>query len=508
MKFDIAAWGAEISPDRPAVWFNGRWHTFGDLNERAIRLANRLAEMGVAPGDRVGIVSLNHIAHIDLLFAAPKLGFVCVPYNGRLTIPELRILASQTRPIFALADARHLQLAQSSFECPIVQLADYREWLAYGSRQPMEPPPLSPDSVQMMLFTSGSTGRPRAAMITYRQMMANARGTAMGWELGVEDCAIQATPCFHAAFNVLTTPLLAVGGRVILMSQFDAGEYLRLMRTFGATLMFMVPSMYRALAEHPAFAVADFSKVRWAISGGAPCPAGIIRTFEDSGVRFKQGYGLTEAGVNCFSITLDEAAEKPDSVGRPLPHVDADIRREDGTVCDDYEIGELTLAGDAVCAGYFEQPQAWGEVFCDGWLWTGDLAERDARGLYFIRGRRKEMYIAGGENVYPAEVEMALCQCPGVVEAAVIGVPDGDNGETGHAVVVREPGGALDEAALRTALAERLARFKLPRTIEFVLSLPRTGTGKVDKLELRRRFARADDEAPFAVEEPFAPEVR
>jgi fatty-acyl-CoA synthase len=503
MKFDIAAWGAEISPDRPAVCFNGRWHTYGDLNDRAIRLANRLAEMGVAPGDRVGIVALNHIAHIDLLFAAPKLGFVCVPFNGRLTATELRILATQTRPLFALADQRHFALTQEAFDCQIVQLADYREWLAYGSRQPIEPPPLSPDSVQMMLFTSGSTGRPRAAMITYGQQAANARGTAMGWELGAEDCAIQATPCFHAAFNVLTTPLLAIGGRVILMSQFEPGEYLRLLRSFGANLMFMVPSMYHALSDHAAFNATDFSKVRWAISGGAPCPVSVIRKYESVGIKFKQGYGLTEAGVNCFEISADEAAAKPDSVGRPLPHVEAAIRREDGTICDDYEIGELTLAGEAVCGGYFEQPQDWGEVFCDGWLWTGDLAERDARGLYFIRGRRKEMYITGGENVYPAEVEMALCQCPSVVEAAVISVPDGEHGEAGHAVVVPLPGMTLDQDALLASAAQRLARFKLPKTIEFVVTLPRTATGKVDKLELRRRYA--EREAP--VEEALAPDV-
>src|SRR5262249_7615078 len=155
--------------------------------------------------------------------------------NGRLTATELRLMAAQTRPLFALADARHFALTEKSFDCPIVQLADYREWLAYGSRQPVEPPPLSPDSVQMMLFTSGSTARPRAAMIRSGQRAANAGGTAMGWELGVEDCAIQAAPCFHAALNVLTTPLLAVGGRVVLMSQFDPGEYLRLAKSFSPT---------------------------------------------------------------------------------------------------------------------------------------------------------------------------------------------------------------------------------------------------------------------------------
>lgn len=486
MKFDLAAWGAELTPDRPAIWFSGRWYSYRDLNERATRLANRLASAGVTLGSRVGIVAANHLAHFDLLFAAPKLGFVVVPYNARHSASELMEAAAITTPELVFYDARCTAVTQQAFSCPRMSLDEYRVWLREASRRRVPQPQLSPESVQMILFTGGSTGTPKAAMIPYRQILANAQGTAMSWELGPEDCAIQATPCFHAAINVLSTPLLTIGGRVVLMSQFDPGEYLRLATRFEATILFMVPSMYQALIAHPDFADADLSHVRWAISGGAPCPAAVAQAFAERGIPFRQGYGMTEVGVNCFSIPLDEAAAHPEAVGYPMPQLQAQIRRPDGSPCAAHEIGELTWSGEGLCAGYFKAPEAWSAVCRDGWFWTGDLAERDDGGRYTIRGRRKDMFISGGENVFPSEVEKALRACPGVLDGAVLPIPDAKWGEAGLAAVVMQEGAERNAGRLREELRSKLAAYKIPAVIVFIDALPRNGVGKLDAPALRR----------------------
>lgn len=486
MTFDLIAQGAERTPERPAIWFGGRWYRYCELDERATRLAARLASRGIGLGARVGILSANHLAHFDLLFAAAKLGYILVPFDPRLSVPELRELATAVRPDLLICDPAQADSATLAFDCTRASLGELEAWIDRSDGVTPDPPPLTPDSIQMILFTGGSTGRPKAAMISYRQALANARGTATGWGLGPEDCAIQATPCWHAAINVLSTPLLSLGARVVLMSRFDAGEYLRLSAQLGATLMFMVPSMYRALIEHADFARTPLDRVRFAIAGGAPCPGPVARAFLDRGLPFRQGYGLTEAGVNCFFIDAHEAAQHPDSVGRPLAHVQIELRRPDGQPCMDGETGELTIAGPALCAGYYNRSEEWTDAVRDGWLWTGDLAQRDAEGRYTIRGRRKDLYISGGENVYPAEVEAAIAECEGVAECAVLSIQDARWGETGLAAVVLQPGRVAQSDGLRSALRRRLAPYKLPSAIVFVASIPRNAAGKVDRAALRR----------------------
>ena len=486
MKFDLAARGAELTPARSALWFDGRWYRYGDLDERAVRLAHRLAALGVGPGDRVGILAANHLTHFELLLAAPKLGFIFAPLNLRLSAPELSRALQRIQPRLLFHDARSAVLAEQSFAGSRIALDSYQASCGEdGTYEPLAPQ-LSPESIQMILMTGGSTGTPKAAMIPYRQMQANAWATASEWGLGPEDCAIQATPCYHAALNVLSTPLLSVGGRVVLTAQFDPGEYLRLVAQHRATLMFMVPSMYRQLAEHPAFASADLSSVRWAISGGAPCPDALARIFHRRGISFRQGYGMTEAGVNCFTQSVQEGDRYPDSVGRPMLHVQMQIRRPDGGTCAVGETGELTLSGEGLCAGYLHAEDEWHDAMRGGWFWTGDLAECDAQGRYRIRGRRKDMFISGGENVFPAEVEAALVRCEGVLECAVIGVADARWGEVGLAAVVMRRDAPQDAATLKQSLRARLAAYKIPREIRFLDALPRNGVNKLDRHELVR----------------------
>jgi fatty-acyl-CoA synthase len=489
MILDLIEWRAAETPQRPALWFNGRELSYLDLELRARRLAHRLRELGVKRGDRVAVLALNHPVHVDLLLAAPKLGIVCAPLNYRLGDAELRAAVDRIKPATIFVDSRHQALAEH-FGYPWTRLSDYGDWLAVGQETPITPQggPLTENDAHLLLFTGGSTGIPKAAVLPYRQTIGNAIGTAKAWGITDGDCAIQCTPCFHAALNVLTLPLFVAGGRVVLMSRFAADEYLALAEQHAASLMFMVPTMYQALGAHPAFETASISRVRWAISGGAPCPAPVRWAFARRGIAFKQGYGLTEVGVNCFSIDIEEATRKPEAVGRPLPEVQAVIRRPDGSACAPGEAGELTLAGPYLFSGYFEDPVETANALREGWFWTGDLLRQDEDGLFSVCGRRKEMYISGGENVYPVEVENALSQCYGVVECAVFGWPDGHWGERGIAVVALQEGAARDAEALSTELRTRLAGYKVPSEFLFLPELPKTGTDKVDRVQTRRLY--------------------
>ena len=486
MIVDLAAWRAALTPGRPALHWRGQWLSYRELDERASQLAARLHAEGVRAGDRVGILALNHVAHVDLLLAAPKLGFIYAPFNYRLSAPEQKAIAQLLEPAFLLHDRANQEKAEAT-GCRRLPLERYASWLAKPA-PPAPAPALGDDAIHMILLTGGSTGLPKGAQIPYRQVFFNAAATAFAWGLSENDCVIQATPAFHAALNVFTTPLFYLGARVVWTENFEPGEYLDRAGEHGATALFMVPTMFQMLAAHPDFAKADLSRVRFAITGGAPCPPTVRDAFAARGIRFKLGYGMTECGVNCFAIGLDEAERHPDSVGRPMPTLAAVIRAPDGAEVEPGEIGELTLSGPLVCAGYFRKPAETAAALRDGWLWTGDLARRDEHGLFYICGRRKEMYISGGENVYPAEVEAALAQCRGVAECAVIGIPDARWGETGLAAVVTREGSKVSGENLRAELKGRLAGYKVPGEFLFLKSLPKTGAGKVDKPGLRALY--------------------
>lgn len=488
LSLDLAARSARRWPQRPALMAEGLWWSHAELNVRAEQLAARLHLAGVRKGDRVGILALNQLAHFDLLLAAPKLGFIYTPFNHRLPADETAALLAYVRPCLLLVDATNAALAQA-FTGPRLQLEHYAAWLAETEGKAAPAPELTPEDSHMLLFTGGSTGTPKGALLPYRQTLANVIATVKGWGLSRSDCAIQATPCFHAALNVYSTPLLAIGGRVVLMPSFEPGEYLRLMQATRATRLFMVPTMFRMLAEHAAFSSADFSAVRSAISGGAPCPPALRELFAARGIAFRQGFGMTEAGVNCFAISQAEASAQPLAVGRPLRGLSAVVRQPDGTPCAADEVGELTLSGLQVCVGYFERESEWAECYRDGWLWTGDLARIDGNGLTFITGRRKEMFISGGENVYPAEVEAALSAHPDIVECAVLGVPHARWGEVGLAAIALRADARLDAPIFEAWLRQHVAGYKRPREFLFLPALPKTAAGKFNKPEIRRLYA-------------------
>ena len=491
---------AVVDPDR------GRF-TYGELDERAGRLAGWLRDRGIGKGDRVGVLARNRVEVLDAFFAGGKLGAVLVPYNWRLHPRELGELAARTRPSALLyepelgagaeavaAAAEGLALLRLDAAGPAPADPDstgldgsrpYADALA--AAPPAVPADLDPEDVACLLFTGGTTGVAKAAMVSYRMIAWNTLNTAVH-ELRRDDVTVTHTPLFHTGgLLVYTVPLLVLGGTVVLVRAWDPDGLLDLVERERVTLFFCVPTQYQMLLASERFARADLSSLRFVTSGGAPLPVSVIerwRAVHDT--PFKQGFGMTEFGPGAFSMGPEHAVAKAGSIGRPNWFVSAAVVGQDGAVVAPGEVGELVLKGPSMFSGYFEDPAASAEaVDAAGWFHTGDLAYADGDGFYFIVDRKKDMFVSGGENVYPAEVERALCEHPAVLMCAVVGVPDERWGEVGRAFVVRRDGSSADEAELLAFLRTRLARYKLPRGVRFVPELPISPQGKVLKRLLR-----------------------
>jgi fatty-acyl-CoA synthase len=337
----------------------------------------------------------------------------------------------------------------------------------------------------MILYTSGTTGRAKGAMIPYRQIHWNALNTIIGLQLTQGDTAFLNMPLYHTGgWHVLFTPLMLLGGRVILQQRFDAQRCNDLVGPEGVTILFGVPTTLRMMEEAPNFSAADFSTVRFAIFGGEPCPLPVIEAYARRGVAMRQGYGLTEAGPNCFSLPAEDAIRKQGSIGFPNFHVEVCLRKDDGTEAGVGEVGELQMRGPHLCAGYWKNPAETAAAFPGGWLATGDLMTRDEDGYYYVVGRKKEMYVSGGENVYPAQVERILQSHAAVALAAVVGVPDPKWGETGWAFIKLHPQQRTSPEQLLIWCQQQLAAFQCPAKIVIMDDLPLGPSGKIDKLVL------------------------
>ncbi len=498
---------AELTPDRIALVEveTGCRYTYAQLNTRANRLANFLRErLGVQPGDRVSILAKNSVVYLDLLYGLPKIGAIFAPFNWRLTAHELAYMVDDLAPKVLICEHDYVDLAHefraSGGVEHIVTLRGgalagafaYEEATALASPAEPERPDLDFETPYCILYTSGTTGHPKGAIIPHRQVLFNAINTVISWGLTEHDVSPVFTPLFHAGgLFAFLTPILYVGGRVVLARDFDPAATLRTISDERCTVILGVPTLFQMWLEADGFAAADFSHVHFFINGGASCPPQLMQAWRvQKNIIFRQGYGLTEVGVNCFSSTDEDAARKPGSVGKPIFHSEMRIvDPESGADVIDSSPGELLIRGPHVCAGYWRKPEATAAAIQDGWFHTGDMAHRDAEGFYFIDGRYKDMIKSGGENIYAAEVEGVFRQHPAVKDAALIGKPDKTWGEVGVMLVVRADGATVEAEALRTFCQGRLARYKLPKEIIFVDALPYSPYGKVEKAKLREQYA-------------------
>lgn len=485
---DLIARRAHLTPDKVALreLATGRQATYRALNDRAALSAGLLARLGVGAGDRVGVLCRNRIAFFDLLFACAKIGAVLVPLNWRMPAAELAPVVAQAELrvlFFGEEDGPTASLLASAAYKSIDLERDYDQMLAAST--PIAGRDMWPSAeTWSLLFTSGTTGKPRAVIQTYGMALVNAVNIGQAIDIVGDDVTLNFLPLFHTAgINLWTLPTLLCGGSVLITPGFDASTTIDLLASGALTTFFGVPTVYQQLAAHPRFGEVDLASVRRWACGGAPLSDVLVHAFAARGAIVCNGFGMTETGPTVFLQSSDLATRKIGTVGKPQILAQAKIVHPDGSSAAVGEQGELLIRGPGVTPGYWRDEEATRAAFtADGWLKTGDLATCDEDGWYRIVGRAKDMFISGGENVYPAEVEAVLAQHPAVLEAAVLGVADDKWGEVGKAFILlreRAPGPSAEELA--AFCRARLAPYKVPAHWQFVDEFPRTGSGKVQK---------------------------
>ena len=500
---DMAAKRAELTPDSVAFSDreSGRSHSFRDINDRANRLGNLLLERGLGKGDRFAVLCLNHPDFFVLLFAAQKTGILMVPLNWRQPVAELGPILEASNARLMIADEAHMATARALAGDSGIDLLPMGAVAGGGSAlddllDAADPSPVGNGQIDAsapwyLLFTSGTTGLPKAVIQTAGMAYANMINYCQATGLGVGEKGVNFLPLFHTAgINLPTLPIYLNGGCSTILRKFEPDQVLGLIDDGQVTCFFGVPAIYQALALSSKIGDTDFSHVRSLGCGGAPVPKHLLVDFQARGVTICNGMGMTETGPTVFLMDTGRAAAKIGSVGKPQILTDVRLVASDGGIIEGEGEGEVQFRGPNITPGYMDNSRATSETFTeDGWLKSGDIARRDADGYYYIVDRIKDMYISGGENVYPAEVEKVLDGHPAILEAVVIGVPDDKWGEVGAAFLVPRPGETLDTAGLADWCRPQLAPYKIPKSFTVTDDLPRTAAGKVRKNVLKDTHA-------------------
>ena len=511
---------SQATPHRIAIDDRGCTLTYRELERRAAALAAGFRAAGYVVGDRIATLTGNSSDHVVAFFACAKAGLVLVPLSWRLAPRELALQLELAEPQLLLMEDDLEALGAAA--CALLPHRLRGSSLGPGGVEKSVPPPtrvtpvpepsarqdVHDDDALMMIFTSGTEGAGKAAVLTHANCFWNNLSLSRTLDMGSSDVVLAVLPQFHVGgWNI--QPLLAwwVGATVVLERGFDPGRVLQLIPERRVTMLMGVPTQYLMLAEHPDFATAELGSLRHAVVGGAPMPAPLLRIWHRRGVALSQGYGLTEASPNVLCLPNEDAERMVGYSGKPYPHVSVAVADPaTGEILEGAASGELLVGGPGVFAGYFRDPAATAAALAGGWLHTGDLVERDAEGYIRVVDRLKDIYISGGENVAPSEVEAVLLGHPAVAQAAVVGVEDPRWGESGLAFVVVRPGMVTDEQELLEHCSSQLARFKVPARIEMVAGLPRTALNKVLRAKLRQDLSGRPAPGPAPVPGP-APTV-
>jgi len=481
---ELLRWRARRHPSLPAVWFEGKSQTYGELNESSSQLAGALLDkLGLAPGERVAILDKNSAAYLELMFALDKAGLIAAPLNWRLTAPEVKTIVDYVRPRLIVTGAE-FKAHGAAAGVPVLTFAE----LPRGGADPMRD---ADGAVSAFFCTSGTTGLPKAAMLTGSNV------------LNVGDCiALEIPDIREGGRHLVCLPMFHIGGggwAIWAMQQGSAAVIVReivpetLLKTIveqKVETMLLAPTLMLFLTELPAARSADFSALKHITYGTAPISPDLLRrSIETFKCRFSQLYGLTETTGPITALPHEQhVGERLLSCGRPMFGGRMRVVDANDNDLPPGEIGELLYQGESLMAGYFEREQATAEALRGGWFHTGDAGTMDAEGFIFLKDRIKDVIISGGENVYPAEVEAVLMAHPEILECAVIGVPDPKWGETVKAVVVRRAGAALTEAALIDWSRAKIAGYKRPHSVDFIDALPRNAAGKLLKRTLREPY--------------------
>ena len=497
----LGAWLAKRrskTPDKPAlIHGEGEIVTYRQLADGTDRVSALLWHRGVRKGDRVAFLGENCPEFIQVLFGAAQLGAVFVPINTRLAPPEITHVLTDSGARVLIHDAA---LADRSAEG--IAAARVAHVIATGEGEGALSPLLagatgghadadvSLEDPAAILYTSGTTGKAKGAVLTHQNLTWVALNCLVDYDVVSTDVALMISPLFHAAsLGMGALPVLLKGATIVLEKGFEPGRALDLIERHGVTMLSGVPTTYQLLADHPRWATTDLSTLKKLTCGGSAVPNRILNAYEERGLSFSQGYGMTETSPGATSLAPDMTRAKQGSVGLPHFFTDVRIADEHGAMVPRGTVGEIEITGPNVFAGYLNLPEATAAAFSpDGWFRSGDLGYLDADGYLYIADRLKDMIISGGENIYPAEIENLINDIDGVTGAAVIGVPDATWGEVPWAVLTIKDGASVTLEDVRARLEGRIARFKLPKNVVVVDELPRTASGKVRKADLRARF--------------------
>jgi fatty-acyl-CoA synthase len=503
---------AIYSPDALAIIDAGKQPelrlTYRAMNSRANRFANWLRNSArIGKGDRVAILARDGVEHLDCLYACSKLGAIHTALNWRSHWRELEGIVRTTTPKVLLfsedfkdnVEQLRAALGGGKDAIPhyihlegdgINRSLPFAGLLTASEDRPVTCESVSEEDILCLLFTGGTTGLPKGAMVSHRMINWNSLNTVIH-DLKRDDVYLNVFPLFHiGGLFTYTATLVTFGGTTILTRQFDPVQVLNLIEREHVTVFAGVPTMYQAMAQAANWDTANLGSLRYCTSGGAPLPVTVIEKYiNEKGVRFKQGFGMTEFGPGLFALAPEDAKRKAGSIGRPNFFVDVRVADERGIPLGPNQVGELLLKGPSFCSGYFNNPDATkAAVDHDGWFHTGDMVRYDDEWYFYVMDRKKDMFISGGENVYPVEIESVLYRHPAVHQCAVVGVPDQKWGEVGVACFVLKPGVNASSEEVIAYLKEHLASYKIPKRIEILDSLPLSSMGKILKRELRERF--------------------
>jgi fatty-acyl-CoA synthase len=487
----VASWAsvwATRRADHPCVVFEDQVTTWRAFDEAVDGLAARLRGHGVRRGDRVGCLMPNRTDYLVAFWATLRLGALFCPYNVRLTAAELAMVIEDSEPTVVLTDHGFAHLHEATSAILTVPWVDVDTYLV----DPLdgEIPWLSGDDPAAIIYTSGTTGRSKGAVLTHGNLLHQSLAWTSGFGLGRDDVQINLLSlCYAGGLLNPTLPTFQAGATVVLEPRFDPASALRRIARHGVTWITATPEIVERLLTHPDAPDTDLSTLAHIQTGGAPVPLHLAELAAQRDIELVQGYGITEAsaGINLF-LPSEDVLRKAECIGLPAPYDEVSIVDDSGAEVPVGQVGEMLLRGPLVMQGYWRNPEATAETLAGGWLHTGDLARRDDEGFVALVGRKKEMIISGGLNVYPVEVERVLERFPEIAEVAVVGLPDERWGERVAAFVVLANGHDLSAEAFTARAREQVAGYRLPRIVEFVGSLPRTASGKVRKHVLRESW--------------------
>ncbi|RDW20197.1 o-succinylbenzoate--CoA ligase [Oceanobacillus arenosus] len=483
----IAYWihkRAYITPNRTALTTVEKPYTYQMLSLEVNNMAAFLQdECHLKKGDRVAILSQNRAEYMVAYFAIAQLGLVAVPLNIRLTAIELGFQINDSGAKTILFEVETVELYREV--CKYTNFAN-----AYQLEEIEKPavkdlihvPIDAKNDAFIICYTSGTTGRTKGAVLTQENMFWNAINCQYALDITSTDKVIVLLPLFHiGGIGLFAFPTLLAGGTVILPNKFEPGKAIDIIEEHEVTIVMGVPTIHEAIRRHPSFDTANFQAVRWFYSGGAPCPKELINKYLEQGLPFGQGMGMTETAPTIFMLSREDYKNKVGSIGKPAMFCDIKIVDQAGNPVKKGEIGELLIKGPNVMKEYWGLPDKTKEAIRDGWFHSGDLMREDEDGFIYVAGRKKDMIISGGENIYPLEVEQVLSELLEINEVAVIGIADEQWGEIPVAYLSFNNGSTKSEREIKTYCQKRLAKYKIPKNVVILDELPKNATGKIDK---------------------------